>query len=486
MEAKTPYTTYCDKPEALSETLRSHLRRNRLLSGVTRLGLAVSGGADSVALFHLLLPVCRHAGIRVTVLHLNHGLRPEAVREAAFVSTLAASEDVPCLSETLRLSERDADGTSLEMAARAARQAFFARCCREARLDAVATGHQADDAAETLLLRLSRGAGCAGLSGLRPRSKASAAYARLAGHPFSFIRPLLPLSGTALRAWLRQRDASWCEDASNLDRGIPRNLVRNSLLPQLESVWGRSLRPNLCRSAEILGAEDALLDTLADARMRRICPAATVDIGRLMRQPEALQRRILRHWLFRQELPEACGFDSVSRLLDLCRGRKSSRLQLGTALHAVFEGGMLCLARADPAALAEAVLPQRGHLLWGDVEIVAAEACGVSAEARGVGVYPAVCTLDAAALQGRVLCVRSRKPGDRICPTGMEGSKKIQDLFVDAKITENRRDAMPIVVCGDEVVWVPGYRISRHFAVSAPDAPSLRLTVCDASAALRS
>ncbi len=457
-----------------------------MLSGVTRLGVAVSGGADSVALFHLLLPVCRHAGIHLTVLHLNHGLRPEAVQEAAFVRTLAASEVVPCLSETLRLAEREADGTSLEMAARAARQAFFAQCCREARLDAVATGHQADDVAETLLLRLSRGAGCAGLSGLRPRSAASQAHARLAGHPFSFIRPLLPLSGASLRVWLRQRGASWCEDASNLDCDIPRNLVRNSLLPQLESAWGRSLRPNLCRSAEILCAEDALLDTLVEARMRRICPAATVDVGRLMRQPEAMQRRILRHWLFRQELPEACGFDSVSRLLDLCHGRADFRLQLATALHAVAEGGMLSLARAGRATLAEAVLPQRGRLLWGDVEIVVAEACGVSVEAGGVGVYPAVCTLDAAALQGRFLCVRARRPGDRIFPTGMDGSKKIQDLFVDAKFAENRRDAMPLIVCDDEVVWVPGYRISRHFAVSAPDAPSLRLTVSDASAALRS
>jgi tRNA(Ile)-lysidine synthase len=456
------------------------------LHGLNRLGIAVSGGADSVALFHLLLPVCREAGICVTVLHLNHGLRPESDQEVGFVQALATSESVPCLTETLRLAEREADGLSLEMAARAARQHFFARACREAQLDAVATGHQADDVAETLLLRLARGAGCSGLSGLRPRSEAAPTHVLTAGRPFFVIRPLLPVSGAALRTWLRLRGTAWCEDASNSECAIPRNLVRNVLLPQLAATWGDTFRPNLCRSAEILRSEDALLDGLAENRMRRICPSATVDVTRLLRQPEALRRRILRLWLFQQGLPDACGFDSVSRLLDLCTLGEDTRLQLTDSACAVLKSGQLRLARARPTSPPAAMLPPQGRISWGDVEIATENACGISSKAHGIGVYPAVCTLAAAALQGRTLLVRSRQPGDRIFPTGLDGSKKIQDLFVDEKVTEDRRDTLPLIVCGDEVVWVPGYRISRHFAVPASDAPSLRLTISAAHATLRS
>jgi tRNA(Ile)-lysidine synthetase-like protein len=114
---------------------------------------------------------------------------------------------------------------------------------------------------------------------------------------------------------------------------------------------------------------------------------------------------------------------------------------------------------------------------WGNVTIHSESDCGVCSVAEGIGIYPAVCTLDAGLVREKRLCVRSRLPGDRISPTGLNGSKKIQDLLVDEKVPEHLRDFLPVFVCGDEVVWVPGYRISRHFAVSSPDAPSLRITV---------
>ena len=273
--------------------MRLEILRRHLLRGVSRLGLAVSGGADSVALFHLLLPVCRDAGIAATVLHLNHGLRAEAEEDLRFVKELADSEGAPFFSESANLASLTRDGESLEMAARAARMDFFKRCRDATGLDAIATGHHADDVAETVLLRLARGAGAAGLSGLRPVSRLSSSLV--------LIRPLLSVSDSALRGWLTGNHQVWREDKTNRDEGIPRNFVRNTLLPHLEQTWVPDLRERLCQSAEALREDDALLEALAQRAREAISSGCTLSLAPLRGQPEALQRRILRQWLFSTE-----------------------------------------------------------------------------------------------------------------------------------------------------------------------------------------
>ncbi len=466
--------TYCADPDSVAETLAWHLGHHRLLQGVSRLGLAVSGGADSVALFHLLLPVCDAAGTAVTVLHLNHGLRAEAEADERFVRALAADAGRPFLSHRAALASRPADGRSLEMAAREARLAFFRQCGAEAELDAIATGHQADDVAETLLLRLARGAGAAGLAGLRPRT-------RLAHSGVALIRPLLALSGLALRAWLQRRGFSWREDASNSDRAIPRNQVRHAVLPSLEALLTPDLRAQLCRSAETLREDDALLETLAAQQLsafaRQPDAPPSLPVGPLLQQPEALQRRILRQWLFGHGRPEAAGLDTVLSLLDACRSPDSAQLQLPGGALARCRGGWLSLPTPADTPPPDLALPPHGTLRWGGLDITSEPSHGVASIARGIGVYPAVCTLSTQALAGKRLRVRGRQPGDRIAPTGLRGSKKIKDLFVDEKVPELQRDAVPVFLCGEEVAWVPGYRVARRFAVPAPDAPCLRITV---------
>jgi tRNA(Ile)-lysidine synthase len=477
MSTPAPTGLYCDDADGIGDALKQHLRRHRLLRGVSRIGLAVSGGADSVALLHLLLPLCRARGIDATVLHADHGLRAESAREAAFVRSLAASKGLTCLAGELHLADRRPDGDSLEMAARSARHAFFATCCQQAGLDAVATGHQADDVAETLLLRLSRGSGGAGLSALRPRSPASPALAQAAGRPYDLLRPLLPVSGRALRDWLTRRALPWCDDASNQSCAIPRNRVRHLVLPQLEAAWGAPLRAGLCRSADILREDDALLDELAVRRLTRAVRDGVLELTRLLRAPEALRRRMLRLWLYAQGLPEACGYDTVQRVLTACASKEPSSLQLNPTHRAIIRDGTLRADTGRGTVSADAELPAEGHVIWETFEIRSERALGVSSEAHGVGTCPAVCTVSAERVSGRPLLVRSRRAGDRIAPTGMAGSKKIHDLFIDAKVPEDRRDAIPVFACGDDIVWVPGYRIARAYAVPAPDAPSLRLTV---------
>jgi tRNA(Ile)-lysidine synthase len=470
------HTYYCDNSSSLEQAVAAHIRRHELFRNIKRLGLAVSGGADSVALLHLLPPLCREAGVAFKVLHLNHGLRTESADEEKFMRQLCAMTGTDLVVEHARLAEQPQNGLSMEMAARKKRMEFFSACSRELELDAIATGHNADDVAETLLLRLIRGAGASGLSGLRPVSEVDGCR---------LIRPLLTISGQALRQWLHERGLSWCEDASNLDTTIQRNHIRHNLLPRIERECQPGARARFCRTAEILRCDDLLLEDLAArelAEMDAEYPGSisALPVSRLLQQPLSLQRRILRQWLFRQTLRAPADFESVTEMLDLCERQSEWQRDFAGNVTVRCRNGLLTVSDTPPPEPPPPLdLSPDTHepARWGDFEISLERGVGIHDLANGVGVYPAMCSLSADILQGRQLQVRARQPGDRISPTGFSGAKKIKDLLIDAKVPKHLRGTIPLFACDDEIIWVPGYRIDRRFAVPSQIAPSVVITI---------
>ena len=223
---------------------------SRKTSRTWTLGLAVSGGADSTALLAALADLRESLGFKAVVLHVDHGLRPDSHDDARFVEALAARFGLPC--RTLRARIRRRPRESLEMAARRTRLAFFARMTRELGLDAIATGHHADDVAETFIMRMARGAGPEGLAGLKPISHVDG---------ITFIRPLLGLRDSDLRAYLRRRGLTWREDSTNTDTSILRNKVRHVILPFLREHLDPHITEHLCKSAAILRGDLARTGT---------------------------------------------------------------------------------------------------------------------------------------------------------------------------------------------------------------------------------
>lgn len=455
---------YCDDANRLADTVQAVIERKGLLKGVKRLGVAVSGGADSVALLILLAPICKKNKIALVVLHLDHGLRSTSAQDAKWVKALAKETGVACVAERHEVTAHLSEAVSIEMAARDVRHVFFADCRAKYKLDTIATGHQADDVAETVLLRLMRGAGASGLAPLKDRSR-------------GFIRPLLNISGSAIRGWLKQKKVKWREDTTNRDVRIPRNQMRHEILPFLEEKFGGALRMNLCRTADILREEDVLLEEMAQDYLSHEKHDETLDMKRLTACPLALQRRVMRLWLWKEEAPLPSGFETVERLLDMESGEKE---QLAEEVYAIVQEGSLRIINTTPIQRPAKKVNLRGTISWGSVVISCASARGIESVAHGAGTYPAVCTVNPDALGGKPLMARSRQPGDRIQPYGMKGTKKVQDVLVDAKVPEHLRDAVPLLVCGDELVWVPGYRIANRFAVPSKTAASLRIEVMEA------
>ncbi len=347
-----------------------------------RIGLAVSGGADSVALLALMADLQATHGFDAVVLHVDHGLRPDSADDARFVESLAASFGLPF--HALRTRVRRRRGESLEMAARRVRLAFFARMTTALGLDAIATGHHADDVAETFLLRLARGSGPDGLAGLKPVSHVDGV---------TFIRPLLNVRDADLRKFLAERGMAWREDSTNADTSIPRNNVRHVILPFLRERLDPRITEHICKSAAILR-------------------------GDLHREQQV---------------------NGVSR--DTQDNQYMLDCQLTLAIR---------------------------------------EAKGYCRRPEAVGQMPAVCELDRKALAGRTLELRTWRPGDRIAPVGLAGhSRKLQDVFVTAKVPPAVRASLPILAdaATGEVLWVPGYRVAASAAVTSPTAPSWRLTL---------
>ena len=206
-----------------------------------RIGLAVSGGSDSVSLAFLLTKggKKKNATKRFVILHVDHGLRKESKAEYKFVRDLAKRLGVPFKGHHAKVAKRV--GESIEMAARRVRLAFFAKCMKSLKLDAIATGHHMDDVAETFIMKLRR----ASLSGIRTTSEVG---------NIKFVRPLLGCRDAELRAYLEKYGETWCEDASNDDISIERNKVRHKILPFLEKTLDKNIVEHLYRISGFLEA----------------------------------------------------------------------------------------------------------------------------------------------------------------------------------------------------------------------------------------
>lgn len=448
--------------------LEASVRRIVAESGARRIGLAVSGGADSVALFHLLVPWCHEAGIATHVLHVNHGWRGAASdADEAFVRGLAWQGRAPCHVRRLQRDETHVRGMSPEMAARAARQRFFNEVFRAEKLDAIATAHHAGDVAETLLLRLARGAGAGGLGGLRGcKTVGGVAY----------LRPLLGASHAELCAWLEAHGFAWREDRTNADNTIPRNLLRNRVLPWLEAEWQPGLRRALARSAAILGDEDAFMEEAARHAFetaRLPGEENALAVAKVAALPPALQRRVIRLMLMKGG--GASGFDKVERVRKGLEGPDAEwRFDIpnGTVACA---GGVVkfCGTAGALPPPAPTTLEIPGETTWGNLRIRATRGGGLCRENGRAGVFPARCSVSAGFVAGRPVTVRAWRDGDRMQPFGMAGHRKIQDIFTDAKVPVEQRRTIPVFVCGGEIFWLPGYRICAAAAVTGGDSFTL-------------
>jgi tRNA(Ile)-lysidine synthase len=418
------------------------------------LGVAVSGGPDSVALLGALVTLAREQHLSLTVLHVNHGLRQEVDEEQRLVETLCGRWRLPCLVETLiPPAKLSAKLSGIEVWARAERYRFFQTTCETLGLPAVALAHTLDDQAETVLFRLLRGSARRGLAGMPPVRALGQAW---------ILRPLLDCTRQEVMEYLHSQQLPYAVDPSNADWKYSRNKIRHRLLPLLEQEFSPRVRHHLAALATTFREEESWLDAQATAGRRRVQPATTIlSLSKLVAEPEALHTRILRQWLEENGLAADLTFFHLRSVLDLSRERRRGSVDVPGNRRVVRDGDNLVITnrgKPTPASPYRASLLPGTELLVGegDYRVVLSplqEWQGSREQIQARTLWHAF--FDGEAVRDGVL-VRTVSPGDRVRPLGMQGHKKVHDVFVDAKVPVALRSTWPLVVVGSDIAWVPG------------------------------
>lgn len=458
---------------SLVARVRRTIRRFDLIARDSRVLVAVSGGSDSVALLHLLRDLATTGLFALAgVAHFNHQLRGAASDgDEAFCRALAQQFGLPFIVDTAEVDRiAREEQRSREDAARRLRYDFLRAAAKTLQADRIAVGHTRDDQAETLLLRLMRGAGPRGLAGIYPRVN-------------EVVRPLLDVSHEELRAYLAAQGASFREDESNADVTIPRNRVRHELLPLLRERFSPKVVDVLAREAAIGREDAALLDALADERWADVTQVADrradIDVAALAATPPSIARRVLQRALIHASGGRFIGFDIVERCLELAGPEPECYRIDGPAVRMERIGEKVVLTRRDrrnpsrpePRYRYALAVPGEVQLPEAGCAIVATPVqpvfdVDVSLLTKGCTEMHTRAVVDAGTLSP-TLTVRNRLPGDIFRPLGLEGRKKLQDFFVDRKIARTDRAGVPLVVDDrDRIVWVAGHAVADEFKIT--------------------
>jgi tRNA(Ile)-lysidine synthase len=437
--------------------------------------VAVSGGADSTALLDLLTRLPGY-NLRLIAAHLNHCLRgADSDGDQEFCREMAERYAIPFETVTIavkQLSEKQ--DLNLEDAGRQARIRFLDHLRSTYGAAAAVLAHHADDQAETVLMRLLRGSGMTGLSGI--------AHCNQRG----YVRPLLDIPRADIVFYLRERGLDWREDASNLDTNFLRNRIRHQLLPVLEE-YNPAIRSCLASTASILGDDESVLVELTEqtfaTTFSKENDSLVCSISQLTSLHPALLRRVLRHAL--KTLTGTLVGISQRHITAICTmiaaERPNARLALPHGVSAVREYNLLRLPSTPlrtgrsatvPAEVFELTITAPGSYrlpAGGSLCIAATSAASIPTDASSI-------CIDLNTLPFPWL-IRTFRPGDRMMPFGMSGRKKVKDIFIDRKIAASVRRRIPLLFCGDQLIWIAGVCVAESARIDTSSDRMVRVSL---------
>jgi tRNA(Ile)-lysidine synthase len=442
--------------------LKAAIEHTYLLEKGDRVLVGVSGGADSLCLLDALHKLAPQAGWEIFAAHLDHQFRgEESAQDAEFVQAFCAQRGIPCRLQRKNLPEIIKETKlSPEQAARMVRYDFFHETAKLWAIHKLALAHHANDQAETVLMRVLRGTGTWGLAGIPPSREEKG---------LTIIRPLLNFYKTELEMYCVDNGLVPRLDSSNLKTIYRRNFLRLQVIPMLEEKVNPSLTGALVNLADIAETENDYLDGECEKALKEIIKSKEnnkiIIKGKLFLACHlALQRRMIKLiFTYLLDQCENIGYVHVNQLIRwIQEGRSTGQMDLPGGLKALKEyEDILFLTDHHPSYNIapyryEVAIPDSLYVKeWNGWITTKISSASVRERLSHTTAY-----FDADQLPG-MLTVRSRQPGDRMSLYGTNGTKKIKDLFIDAKIPPRIRDAIPIILAGDEILWIPGIKRSN-------------------------
>ena len=440
----------------LEDRVKRYVAKHRLLTMDGLHIVAVSGGADSVA----LLLILQRLGYRVEAAHCNFNLRgDESKRDEEFVQQLCNSYAIPLhLIHFDTKAYSDLHQVSIEMAARELRYRYFEQLRQDIGAESVCVAHHRDDAVETLLMNLLRGTGIHGLTGIRPRN----------GH---VVRPLLEVSREEIVNYLNSIGQSFVTDSTNLVDDVLRNKLRLDVLPLLKTInpkASENIFLTACRMAEV----EHIFNTAVESAKINVCPqgsidaehAGAIDIAALRCEPSP------EYVLFEILSPLGFSPDSIAQIADGLDA-PTGRYFCSNTHELVFDRDRI-LVQKRQQQLPSLRIPEAGVYVCGDVKLRVEHINGANISRR-----PDVATIDANLL-AFPLTLRPVREGDRFVPFGMTGSRLISDYLTDLKVSLfDKRRQYVVTDANDTILWLVGLRTDNRFRVSDTTTATLRLSL---------
>jgi len=440
------------------DTFKKTIAKHKLIEAGDKVLVAYSGGADSTTLLDLLLRLRQELGFEIVVAHFNHKLRPSSDDDEQSAIQVTQKYELPLFVGCKNVrSYAKRHRLNLEEAGRKLRYDFLKKTAAKIGATKIATGHTMTDQAETLLMRLMRGSGPQGLSGIAPLSEGI------------LIRPLIEIERQNIEAYITAQGLDFCIDETNFDRRFLRNRIRLDLLPYLQKNFEAKIVLHLSRLASIFQEEEKYLEKISeDAAQQAIFVRdgqSFLDRKYLSTLPDALARRCVRAFISRLKGDlKSISFTAVESVLNL-----------GERKELTLKKGLLLRREKDLIFLKEETSPKiRYEYSWKGkrpfiLRVLGMKFCAI--RLRKKGPLPLEfddkrrAFLDAAKLKFPLL-VRSRKQGDRYQPLGAPGQKKLKEIMRAKGIPVSERERLPVFLSRGKIVWVLGLPVSEWFKVS--------------------
>lgn len=427
-----------------AEKVFNFIKKHGLIQKGDKILIGLSGGADSVCLTHILYSLKDRLGIELFAAHLNHGIRAdEAERDERFAKRFAESFCIRFFVKHVNIKdEAKRRGISEELCGREARYNFFSELAEEYGITSIATAHNMNDSAETILMNFMRGASIGGLCGIPVKRG-------------NIIRPVLCLTRDEIIAYVNENKLDFVTDSTNLKEIYTRNKVRLSLIPEIEKNFNANFIETTVKNAENMRCDKELLEQLADSAYKICVTGDRADIKRLMGEHISVRRRILYRML-----TSVTGFADISSVYIeameslIASGRTGKHVDLPSDTEAVIEYGALIVRKKAPVHGSfeyelkigkETTIPELG------VTVLLEE---TNTPGKNAFTFP----------ENSAVSIRNRREGDYFYPEGMFGRKKLKNYFIDEKIERGKRNSIGLFTVNGEIAYIIGKRRDRRFS----------------------
>lgn len=460
------------------DAVRNTIRKYLMLSKNDYVLIGLSGGPDSVCLLKILDFLKSELSIGLAAAYIDHGLRPdEIINEKRICTDICKSLNIPLFIKSIDvITFKNQNGLNKHEAARQLRYNALQEIAHNIKANKIALGHNANDQAETMIMRLIRGSGPLGLSGIPPMRTQ-----KIYNYKVDIIRPLIEIERSEIEKFLSKNNLSFATDSSNLGENYFRNRIRNFMMPFIKTV-NKDIVKTLCRTAEILRDEERYFEltvtkTLMKLISRKDDNQIELFLGPLESMDKVILRRILRRAIDETRDLKGIGFIHIEEIIDLIKtGKSGDRIYLPHDIRAIKGYSTLIITSLKPSKINECPLNIPGQTVLRDAGIVIEASLSDINEIDDYGDGKRFAIVDLDKLQ-LPLIIRGRVSGDFFYPFGLGRRKKLQDFFVDEKIPRDERDKIPLLTSANNIVWVIGYRLDDRYKVDKNTRRVLKLDI---------